>query len=164
MKKIALFSILCLFAFTAEAQIRIYKSDPQKYVTLDKSADSLTLLKYFGSPKEYYTYLDDEYYDGQVSKYDYGHLFLSFVNNILYDFEVDDRSYSVRILDKYTVRVGDSIENLIRTIPSQDGQFRVRGKDVILFVRLEGYDVLADLPLVFGFDTEGKITTIAYTN
>lgn len=164
MKKIALFFILCLFAFAAETQIRIYKSDPQKYVTLDKQATRQTLINCFGTPNSYKTYYDDEYHNGQVADYNYGQLILTTVNDIFDNFLIKGNSYTVKILDKYTVRVGDSIENLIRTIPSQDGQFRVRGKDVILFVRLEGYDVLADLPLVFGFDTEGKITTIAYTN
>lgn len=159
-RKIAVLIVLCLFAFVGTAQIRIYKSDPEKQITLYGSADSLTLISLFGTPSSYSSRYD-EYNDGQTSQYKYDGLIFEIVNNSLINFVTDSPIYPIRILDNYTARVGDPIEDFIRKT-SEDAYFRMRGKDMLMFLKHDG--AVDDLPLVFSLGADGKITSIWFSN
>ena len=163
MKKL-LSIVTCLFTLSGTAQIRIYKSDPQKNITLYKQVDSLTLIADFGRPLKYESYYDDEYHDGQVINYDYGQLSFICVNNILDGFSIEGSDFTVQILDKHTVRIGDSIEELIRKFSAQEARFKQRGKQILLFCKIKGMDYFTDFPLVFEYGSDGKITSIWQTN
>lgn len=164
MKKSSILFALCLFTLSGTAQIRIYKSDPQKNITLNKPVDSLTLIADFGRPLKYESYYDDEYHDGQVINYDYGQLSFICVNNILDGFSIEGSDFTVQILDKHTVRIGDSIEELIRKFSAQEAWFKQRGKQILLFCKIKGMDYFTDFPLVFEYGSDGKITSIWQTN
>ncbi|WP_418408780.1 hypothetical protein [Alistipes sp.] len=164
MKKVSILFALCLFTLSGTAQIRIYKSDPQKNITLDKQVDSLTLIADFGRPIEYETFYDDEYHNGQVANYKYIDFSLTCVDNLFVSFNIRGVGYYVQILDKHTVRIGDSIEELIRKFSAQEAWFKQRGKQILLFSKMENCDAFYDLPLVFEYGSDGKITSIWQTN
>ncbi|WP_295961319.1 hypothetical protein [uncultured Alistipes sp.] len=163
MKKL-LSIVTCLFTLSGTAQIRIYKSDPQKNITLDKPVDSLTLIADFGRPIEYETFYDDEYHNGQVANYKYIDFSLTCVDNLFVSFNIRGVGYYVQILDKHTVRIGDSIEELIRKFSAQEAWFKQRGKQILLFSKMENCDAFYDLPLVFEYGSDGTITSIWQTN
>ena len=163
MKKL-LSIVTCLFTLSGTAQIRIYKSDPQKNITIYKQVDSLTLIADFGRPIEYETFYDDEYHNGQVANYKYIDFSLTCVDNLFVSFNIKGVGYYVQILDKHTVRIGDSIEELIRKFSAQEAWFKQRGKQILLFSKMENCDAFYDLPLVFEYGSDGKITSIWQTN
>ena len=163
MKKL-LSIVTCLFTLSGTAQIRIYKSDPQKNITIYKQVDSLTLIADFGRPIEYETFYDDEYHNGQVANYKYIDFSLTCVDNLFVSFNIKGVGYYVQILDKHTVRIGDSIEELIRKFSAQEAWFKQRGNQILLFSKMENCDAFYDLPLVFEYGSDGKITSIWQTN
>lgn len=163
MKKSSILFALCLFTLSGTAQIRIYKSDPQKNITLDKQVDSLALVTDFGAPLKYEIHYD-EYNDGLTSEYVYEGLAFACADNTLINFEIDSQEYTIQILDKHTVRIGDSIEELTRKFSAQEAWFKQRGKQILLFSKMENCDAFYDLPLVFEYGSDGTITSIWQTN
>ena len=163
MKKVSILFALCLFTLSGTAQIRIYKSDPQKNITLDKRVDSLALVTDFGAPLKYEIHYD-EYNDGLTSEYVYEGFAFACADNTLINFEIDSQEYTIQILDKHTVRIGDSIVELIRKFSAQEAWFKQRGKQILLFCKIKGMDYFTDFPLVFEYGSDGKITSIWQSN
>lgn len=135
----------------------------KKHYALQAGGQSYTDCR-LRRPLKYESYYDDEYHDGQVINYDYGQLSFICVNNILDGFSIEGSDFTVQILDKHTVRIGDSIEELIRKFSAQEAWFKQRGKQILLFSKMENCDAFYDLPLVFEYGSDGTITSIWQTN
>lgn len=111
--------ILCFLSSTGFAQLRLGK-DNTPQISIGQHIDSTNMVASFGIPAKYSSYYDDECYQAKVTTYKYNGLSALLVNDVFESFDVVGVEYFITINDLYRVKIGDSAENFLKSVPATE--------------------------------------------
>lgn len=160
MKNLFIF-ILCFLSSTGYAQVQLGKDDSQQ-ISIGQHIDSTNMVASFGIPIKYRSYFDDECYQAEVTIYKFKGLSALFVNNVLESFDVDSLEFVITINDLYRVKIGDSAENFLKSIPSSEVIKKMIGDKIKLLFRIKGTDIFYSSSLILLVGSSGVIERISW--
>lgn len=130
-------------------------------VRVGETISQTAVISRFGEPQQMEEHAD-EAADGRIRTFTYPDFTLRTLDDTLYDFGIDNSAYEVIADGKYTLKTGDAVETLVRSLPQDAVRIRRFGNSVRIHFKIEDSDTFSDDSLILESDTHGKVTSIRW--
>lgn len=140
-------------------QVKLQKTGNPKFVIADQPAGAAEIKATFGTPTSVEEHEDDAA-GGYMINYHYPDLRISTVDGLVYDFAFDSRQYEVCINNRYKIKIGDTLDAFLSTIPKSEylrGEIDGRIK---LYFKLAGSKEVYESSLVLTVSSTGQVVLI----